>query len=224
MEKQLLWAKMKWWKVYCLRSQINVVCILAALHSPEEGGNMAGAKTARAEVWLFSNICVCVWSGGGLYFRQAVSSLEQAHTFSVCLLVFFPQHYFIRRNDCLVNKLSKRKLLESHHLQRLCPGGMSTTFALSLARVSVVWIEAGEVGRDQIMQGIVGYPKEFCRDPKSKQETSKDFKQNMNVTWLVLCSEMMTLAEVWRTDWKGSEWMYLAVCGPVLWSMREILG
>lgn len=38
------------------------------------------------------------------------------------------------------------------------------------------------MGRDQIMQGIVGYPKEFCRDPKSKRETSKDFKQNMNVT------------------------------------------
>ena len=84
MEKQLLWDKMKWWKVYCLRGQINVVCILAALHSPEAGGNMAGAKTARAEVWLFSNICVCV-GGVGRVVLQAGCVKSGASTYFFCL-------------------------------------------------------------------------------------------------------------------------------------------
>lgn len=38
---------------------------------------------------------------------------------------------------------------------------MSTTFPLCLARVSIMWIEADEVGKDQTVQGIVDYPKEF---------------------------------------------------------------
>ena len=68
---------------------------------------------------------------------------------------------------------------------------MSTTFPLCLVRVSIMWIEADEVGKDQTVQGIVDYPKEFFfPDPKSKGETSKNFKQNMHVTWSILCSEM----------------------------------
>ena len=62
---------------------------------------MAGAKTARAEVRLVSNIfvcvcvCVCVCGGQwGLYFRPAASSLEQANTFSVYFGLFPPTLFY----------------------------------------------------------------------------------------------------------------------------------
>lgn len=71
-KKQFLWDKMKWWEVYFFKSQINVVRILAAPHGPEQGGHMGRAKTARAEVWLVSNTCMCVGTGvGGRVLLQA---------------------------------------------------------------------------------------------------------------------------------------------------------
>ena len=105
--RNFLWDTIKWWQVYCLRNQINVVWILAVPHGAEEGGNMAGAKTARAEVRLVSNIFVCVsvcvrWAvgivlqvscvkfGTSKYFFCFFYFLNNIHGFLPCKMFFSP--------------------------------------------------------------------------------------------------------------------------------------
>ena len=105
MEKLFLWDTMKWWQVYCLRNQINVVWILADPQGAKEGGNMAGVKIERAEVRLVSNICVCVCArarvcvcvcvcvcevGGGGCTSGKLCQVWRKHILFLFLLVFPP--------------------------------------------------------------------------------------------------------------------------------------
>lgn len=141
-----------------------------------EERNMARAKMARAEIWQLYNISMCTFGGGdGVGGLEAGCVKFRTRIYFLCLLFCFVFAIIINHNDCIANKLSQRKLLESYLFWKLCPGRNSTTLPFSLGRESIVWIGADEVGRDQIMQGIIDCHKEVCPDHKSNRETCEAF-------------------------------------------------
>ena len=112
--------------------------------------------------WFLTSLCVCVCVcvcvvGSGDCTSGQLRQVWSKQILFLFILVFFPQHYFISHNDCLVNKLKENfwKVFTFRDY----------AYYLCKSDYGVIW--GCEVGGDQIMQDIEAILRNFVLIPRA---------------------------------------------------------